>query len=67
MVEFDGPARRRYALYRSYLYLIMMVETVPRAYGGERVARVRETVAPLLTAALDEIGRGAHTPADHSS
>ncbi|WP_209441162.1 hypothetical protein [Streptomyces aureus] len=45
----------------------MIVETVPRAYGGEHVAWVRETVAPLLTAALDEIGRGAHTPADHSS
>ncbi|MEU4086155.1 hypothetical protein [Streptomyces aureus] len=45
----------------------MIVETVPRAYGGERVAWARETVAPLPTAALDEIGRGAHTPADHAS
>ncbi|WP_406836134.1 phosphotransferase family protein [Streptomyces sp. AHU1] len=67
VIEFDGPARRRLALYRSYLYLIMIVETVPRAYGGERVTWVRETVAPRLTAALDEIGRGADTPADDGS
>ncbi|MET9897065.1 aminoglycoside phosphotransferase family protein [Streptomyces sp. NPDC006446] len=55
-VEFDGSARRRLALYRSYLYLIMLVETVPRASGDDRVAWVRETVAPQLTAALAELG-----------
>ncbi|MEU9286262.1 aminoglycoside phosphotransferase family protein [Streptomyces sp. NPDC048275] len=52
--EFDTPARQRLALYRSYLYLIMLVETVPRAPGAEHVAWVREAVAPELLAALDE-------------
>ncbi|WP_330309319.1 MULTISPECIES: aminoglycoside phosphotransferase family protein [unclassified Streptomyces] len=54
-VEFDAPARQRLALYRSYLYLIMLVETVPRAPGDEHVAWRREAVAPELVAALDEI------------
>ncbi|MFF4345856.1 phosphotransferase family protein [Streptomyces sp. NPDC001530] len=54
--EFDSSARQRLALYRSYLYLIMLVETVPRAYGAEQVAWVREAVAPELLAALDELG-----------
>ncbi|WP_369264550.1 phosphotransferase family protein [Streptomyces sp. R35] len=53
--EFDTPARQRLALYRSYLYLIMLVETVPRAPGDEHVAWVREAVGPQLVAALDEI------------
>ncbi|WP_369251362.1 phosphotransferase family protein [Streptomyces sp. R41] len=53
--EFDFSARQRLALYRSYLYLIMLVETVPRAPGAERVAWVREAVAPELLAALDEL------------
>ncbi|MFF3419669.1 phosphotransferase family protein [Streptomyces sp. NPDC002698] len=65
VVEFDRAARQRLALYRSYLYLIMLIETVPRASGDERVAWVRATVAPQFTTALDEIGRGANTPADH--
>ncbi|MFD6552036.1 phosphotransferase family protein [Streptomyces sp. NPDC058398] len=67
VVAFDGATRQRLALYRSYLYLIMLIETVPRASGDERVAWVRATVAPQLTAALDEIGRGTDTPADHGS
>lgn len=54
--EFDSPARQRLALYRSYLYLIMLVETVPRAPGAEQGAWVREAVAPELLAALDELG-----------
>lgn len=41
----------------------MLVETVPRAPGDERVAWVREVVAPRLTAALDEIGRSTTAPA----
>ncbi len=52
---FDVPARRRLALYRAYLYLIMLTETVPRAVGEEQRRRVRETVAPELVAALDDI------------
>ncbi|WP_200304863.1 phosphotransferase family protein [Streptomyces adelaidensis] len=55
-LEFTPSVRRRYALYRSYLYLIMLVETVPRGLDDGHVAWRRETVAPRLTAALDELG-----------
>ncbi|MFI1422405.1 phosphotransferase family protein [Streptomyces sp. NPDC020731] len=52
-----GPAARaRLALYRAYLYLIMLTETIPRAVGDERERWVQDTVAPELEAALDEIG-----------
>ncbi|SEO31793.1 phosphotransferase family protein [Actinacidiphila rubida] len=51
--ELDGPALRRIALYRCYLYLIMLVEVVPRGYGPERVAWAREYVGPRLAAALE--------------
>ncbi|MFE9020929.1 phosphotransferase family protein [Streptomyces sp. NPDC007808] len=53
--DFDVPARLRLALYRAYLYLIMLTETVPRAVGAEQQRRVQETVAPELVAALVEI------------
>ncbi|MGW9400446.1 phosphotransferase family protein [Streptomyces sp. NPDC055642] len=52
---FGTAARVRLALYRAYLYLIMLTETVPRAVGEEHERRVRDTVAPELTAALDDI------------
>ncbi|MFB6847394.1 phosphotransferase family protein [Streptomyces sp. NPDC056373] len=54
--RFDAPARRRLALYRAYLYLIMITETVPREAGQEQQCWVQETVAPELVAALDEMG-----------
>ncbi|TQE32262.1 aminoglycoside phosphotransferase family protein [Streptomyces ipomoeae] len=54
--EFTPEASRRYALYRSYLYLIMLVEVVPRALDDGHTAWRREHVAPRLTAALDELG-----------
>ncbi|MGP4045789.1 phosphotransferase family protein [Streptomyces sp. 2A115] len=57
LAEFTPSARLRLALYRSYLYLIMLTETVPRAAGAEQLAWVRERVAPELTAALDELGQ----------
>lgn len=50
--DLDGPALRRIALYRCYLYLIMLAEVVPRGYDAERIAWVREFVGPRLTAAL---------------
>ncbi|MFI8215275.1 phosphotransferase family protein [Streptomyces sp. NPDC085932] len=53
--RFDVPARLRLALYRAYLYLIMLTETVPRAAGEEQRRRVWQAVAPELVAALDEI------------
>ncbi|MFF3346259.1 phosphotransferase family protein [Streptomyces sp. NPDC002779] len=55
LVEFDTPTRLRLALYRAYLYLIMLTETVPRAVGAGRLRWTRETVGPELVAALDEI------------
>jgi len=56
--DFTPAARQRLALYRSYLYLIMLIETVPRASGEEHEAWVRELVATELEAALDGISRG---------
>jgi aminoglycoside phosphotransferase (APT) family kinase protein len=53
--EFDVPARVRLALYRAYLYLIMLTETVPRAVDDEQERWVQSAVAPELVAALDEI------------
>ncbi|TQJ91836.1 phosphotransferase family protein [Streptomyces sp. SLBN-31] len=53
--EFDTRALLRLALYRAYLYLIMLVETVPRAMGEEQVRWREETVAPELVAALEEV------------
>jgi hypothetical protein len=55
--DFGPAARRRLALYRSYLYLIMLIETVPRAVGDDDVVWTRKVVAPQLVAALDDIGR----------
>ncbi|GGV64509.1 phosphotransferase [Streptomyces griseoloalbus] len=52
---FDPAARVRLALYRAYLYLIMLTETIPRAAGDEHDRWVQEAVAPELGAALDEI------------
>jgi len=54
-----GPARLdasspvRLALYRSYLYLIMLVEAVPRRYDGPRREWLQRRVAPALAAELD--------------
>ncbi|MYS94621.1 MULTISPECIES: phosphotransferase family protein [Streptomyces] len=53
--RFDTPARLRLALYRAYLYLIMLTETIPREVGEEHERWVQEAVAPELLAALDEI------------
>ncbi|MFE9450917.1 phosphotransferase family protein [Streptomyces sp. NPDC006739] len=54
-VGFTPSERLRLALYRCYLYLIMVIETVPRAVGEDHVRWVEDVVAPELTAALDEI------------
>ncbi len=54
-VEFDGSLRLRLALYRSYLYLIMLVETVPRDTSGEDLEWTWNEVAPRLEAALGEV------------
>ncbi|MDX2547920.1 phosphotransferase family protein [Streptomyces sp. WI04-05B] len=54
-VEFDYTTCRRLALYRAYLYLIMLTETVPRAVGEERVRWTRDVVGPALTDALADL------------
>ena len=57
--EAGGPARLdasspvRLALYRSYLYLIMLVEAAPRGYDGPRREWLDRHVAPALAAELD--------------
>jgi len=59
--EFDRSAGLRYALYRSYLYLIMLAEAVPREFGAEENRWRRERVGPELLAALGEIDGTAST------
>jgi fructosamine-3-kinase len=51
-VTFDRAARQRLALYRAYLYLIMLVEVVPRQYGPARQARLTDLVFRPLAAIL---------------
>ncbi|MHB9857326.1 phosphotransferase family protein [Streptomyces sp. YIM S03343] len=53
--DFGTAACLRLALYRAYLYLIMLIETVPRAVGEDAERWVRERVAPELLSALDEL------------
>ncbi|NED06634.1 aminoglycoside phosphotransferase family protein [Streptomyces sp. SID6648] len=66
-LKFTDALRTRYALYRSYLYLIMLVETVPRAVGSEAAEQTWELVAPHLVDALESIqnhlSAGAHPAA----
>jgi len=52
-VRLDGSSPIRLALYRTYLYLIMLVEAAPRGYGGPRRERLERRVACALAAELD--------------
>lgn len=54
-VGFSASVRLRLALYRSYLYLIMLTETVPRGTPAEALEWTWTKVAPGLVAALDEV------------
>lgn len=54
-VTFDPPARTRLALYRAYLYLIMLVEAGPRGYDGARLRWLDEHVRPPLVTELDAL------------
>jgi aminoglycoside phosphotransferase (APT) family kinase protein len=56
--DFDGAALRRIALYRCYLYLIMLVEVVPRGTAGGHLTWVREFAGTRLTAALRAASQG---------
>jgi aminoglycoside phosphotransferase (APT) family kinase protein len=54
-VNFDETTRRRLALYRCYLYLIMLVETVPRGDGRPAMTKL---VSTHLTRALSALTSG---------
>lgn len=54
-VEFDESVRLRLALYRCYLYLIMLVETVPRRAPQEDLDWAWTQVAPQLESALADV------------
>jgi aminoglycoside phosphotransferase (APT) family kinase protein len=53
-VTFDGATRRRLSLYRAYLYLIMLVEAVPRQASRERLDWLYGRVFQPLAAALGD-------------
>ncbi|GGV90270.1 phosphotransferase [Streptomyces gelaticus] len=55
-VVFDASVRLRLALYRCYLYLIMLVETVPRRAPQEDRDWAWTHVAPQLESALADVG-----------
>ncbi|MFB6780246.1 phosphotransferase family protein [Streptomyces sp. NPDC056352] len=52
---FDASVRLRLALYRCYLYLIMLVETVPRRVPQEHRDRTWSEVGPQLVSALEDV------------
>ncbi|MFC9604749.1 phosphotransferase family protein [Streptomyces niveus] len=56
---FDRSARLRMALYRCYLYLIMLVEGVPRGDPPARTAVTRRTAGTALILALGLISTTA--------
>ncbi|MEV6871936.1 aminoglycoside phosphotransferase family protein [Amycolatopsis sp. NPDC051128] len=51
-VTFDEGARRRLALYRCYLYLIMLVEMVPRGRGRPAMVKLVSTHLSRALSAL---------------
>ncbi|WP_405685785.1 phosphotransferase family protein [Streptomyces sp. NBC_00057] len=52
---FDASVRLRLALYRCYLYLIMLVETVPRRAPQEHLDWTWKEVGPQLESALGDV------------
>ncbi|AOS63056.1 phosphotransferase family protein [Actinoalloteichus hymeniacidonis] len=56
-IVFDDATRTRQALYRVYLYLIMLVETVPRATAGDALRRLEHRVGGLLVDELSWLRR----------
>ncbi|MEE1771687.1 aminoglycoside phosphotransferase family protein [Streptomyces sp. JV185] len=60
-VVFDASVRQRLALYRCYLYLIMLVETVPRRASGEDREWAWTHVAPQLESALVDVESALRT------
>ncbi|WP_406013864.1 aminoglycoside phosphotransferase family protein [Streptomyces sp. NBC_00984] len=60
-VVFGASVRLRLALYRCYLYLIMLVETVPRRASGEDLEWAWTEVAPQLESALADVESALRT------
>ncbi|MFJ1893034.1 phosphotransferase family protein [Streptomyces sp. NPDC088170] len=60
-VVFDASVRLRLALYRCYLYLIMLVETVPRRASREDREWAWTHVAPQLESALADVESALRT------
>jgi aminoglycoside phosphotransferase (APT) family kinase protein len=52
----DASSPVRLALYRTYLYLIMLVEAVPRGYDASRHEWLAQHVVPALVPELDLLG-----------
>jgi aminoglycoside phosphotransferase (APT) family kinase protein len=52
-VVLDASSGIRLALYRAYLYLIMLIEAEPRGFGTRQREWLERRVVPALTAALD--------------
>lgn len=61
-VALDGPARRRLALYRLHLYLLMAVEMPSRGMTGEPWRDRRDRIDDLLDQQLSEVSRGGDGP-----
>lgn len=57
-IVFDDRIRRRLALYRCYLYLIMLVESVPRDYPAAQRAKLHRLVFPRLRSELAALVSG---------
>jgi len=55
-VVLDASSEVRLALYRSYLYLIMLTEMTPRAFTPAQRQRREARVAPALATELDSLG-----------
>ncbi|GIJ46475.1 phosphotransferase [Virgisporangium aliadipatigenens] len=55
-VRFDNAARRRLALYRLHLYLLMLVEMPSRAMVGPSSVERRERLGQLFTEEMDVLG-----------
>jgi fructosamine-3-kinase len=56
-VEFTEDVRRRLAMYRSYIFLIMIVEGAPRGYTGADHDKVMSLTRRLLDAQLAMLTR----------
>ncbi|MET8324685.1 aminoglycoside phosphotransferase family protein [Streptomyces sp. NPDC005181] len=61
VVVFDSSLRLRLALYRCYLYLIMLVETVPRRSPAAMREWVWHEVGPQLESALVDVESALRT------